>query len=108
MTKPVVYRLGVVRGEVGLSLFSALADSNLSDSETRPWGLPRELGAGAVRLAVHPAPGTSSKAHKPHSHGAETGDCLLTPPYLKQPLSVFALLRTPIFSSTHACFAFVV
>lgn len=56
MTKLVVYRLGVVRGEVGLSLFSAFADSNLSDSKKRLWGLHGELGAGAVRLAVHPAP----------------------------------------------------
>lgn len=67
--------LFTVRGEVGLSYQSSLIQTYQKQRSACLWGLPGELGAGAVRLAVHPGPGA-----------ARLISPTLTEPYFERPV----------------------
>lgn len=57
--KPVIYRLGVVRWEVGLSFLLAFADSSLLGAEDCLLGQPGELGGGSGSVRWAPRFGRS-------------------------------------------------
>lgn len=90
MPKPVIYRLGVVRWEVGLSFLSAFADSSLLGAEDCLLRQPGELGGGSGSVRWAPRFGRS-RAYEPRFHQGmllAIGDCLWSPLLsLKQPPS---------------------